>query len=50
MTFVAEYVKDGKLIRVYSEHGKKIVTELPLSKQEPKVLNGYIPRKKCVKK
>lgn len=50
MTFVAEYIKNGKLIRVYSEHGKRVITELPLNKREPKVPNGYIPRLKVTKK
>ena len=46
MTFVAEYIKNGKLIRVYSENGKRTVTKESYKQKVPKVSNGYIPRRR----
>ena len=42
--FIAEYVLDGKLIRVYSEGGRKSVTsEKYIPGKLPSVTTGYIP-------
>lgn len=46
--FVAEYVKDDKLIRVYSENGKRVVTAEPYRRTNPVVANGYFPIKKPI--
>lgn len=46
MTYIAEYVKDGFLIQVYSENGKRTVSITPYKKEKPKaVRNGYLPKK-----
>lgn len=46
--FIAEYVLDGKLIRVYSENGRKNVTceEYVPGKMPLLVKSGYIPWKR----
>ena len=43
---IAEYVKDGQLVRVYSENGKRTVIKEPYKKSIPIVKNGYIPRRR----
>lgn len=44
--FIAEYVQSGKLVRVYSENGKKIVTREKYIKGTYNIPNGYIPWKR----
>lgn len=39
--FIAEYVKDGNIIRVYSEHGKRVVTSEPYTPRRREKQNGY---------
>lgn len=48
--FIAEYIKDDMLIRVFSENGKRVVITQPYRRTKPVVLNGYFPIKKEEKK
>jgi len=42
--FIAEYIKDGYLIRVYSENGKRTVSVFPYGKTAGKPLSDVIPK------